>query len=308
MLDAGYFLKRAKVGETFNSNGIPWETFSAREKRKVIEILENLWGRQFDVMTLDRIGLALTKGSFPPGTFDELDEITAQWIRVEFMPVIRNSMLLAGNGSRDLVGIMDRINVAVGADILFDLDTEPMRDYIRKVGADLAVDLTDQQHLSQSITLTNRETQALINFEERTLDRWTKFYRNKFPHLSESEILERARATTRRKVKVEFGKVKRRRADRIARTELKRAKHEAEEASHLQAIDKKVISAAWKTWRRNNRTDNWMSSEMYDGKRIPIKGSFSQFGTPPPKRTTMLHFRHPGEINEECSLDYESRR
>jgi len=305
--------------------GIPWETFSRHEKEKIIMILQNLWGMQFDTFTLDRVGGFLNGYQLPPDFVFQLDNNVEEWIVSQWNPAINGAVAYAGMGDATIAGMMDTINQATGIRTLFSTSTPRIMEYIKTQGAELAVDLIEQQHLSlkyvletainhrwsitetasamkEGLTLTNQETVWLQKFRVDTYNQQVKYFREGPFKLTEREIAKRARAVTEHRAKIRFKKYQQARANRIAKTELTRAKHFGDIEAHKQAIDKGTIKDAWKTWRMLPGVDKWSSSRMYNGRRIRIHESFFQFGIP--GKTTMTNGYAPGEINEGCRLEY----
>lgn len=313
--------KLKKIG-----TGMPWDKFNAAQKNKIIKILNNLWGKQFDLVTQQRVLSSLQLGDLPSDFLADLDGTTEAWIRDQFNPTYQKALEYSASGNQQIAGMLDDINRAVGADILFDTNTDRIREFIQEQGGDLAVNLTTQQHgalkemlqssidrnlsikktydeMRRGITLTNQEAKWLNNFRERTYNQQMKYFRETFPDLSEANIIRKANAVTDRRVLKKHNWYQKSRSERIARTELKRAKHEGESEAHRQAKEKGIIKEAYKTWRRGNFTDNWQSSIMFDGKRIAENESFEQFGIPS-KTTMKLPYKYPAEINEHCFLEW----
>jgi hypothetical protein len=328
-------------------SGIDKAKFTAHEEAKIIRLLEKLWKQQFDKVTRIRVIEAMQKGDIPAGFLSDIDSSLEKWVKAQFMPAYASAMTYAANGSGKVAGMMDDINRAIGAEILFNPNTIRMTDYITEHGVELAVQLQTQQkaalktmlnkvirrkHLlgtnqneitqrahdliRKSITLTNQETKWLSNFRDRTLKAKIKYFRDEYPVLfpdapvlSEKQIIERANAVTDDLVDKRYTLYKSNRARRIMDTELSRAKVEGDLEAHRQALEAGIISEAQKQWQRNDfKTPvNWQSTLMYDGKRIDIDESFFE-KYGRPKKTTMLNGSGPGEINEHCTTVHYVRK
>lgn len=328
-------------------SGIDKAKFTAHEEAKIIRLLEKLWNQQFGKVTEKRVIEAMQKGDIPAGFLSDIDGSLEKWVKTQFMPKYSKAMEYAANGSGKVVGMMDDINRAVGAEILFNPNTIRMTDYITEHGVELAVQLQTQQkaalktmlnkvirrtHLlgtnqneitrrahdliRKSITLTNQETKWLSNFRDKTLKAKIKYFRDEYPilfpdapALSEKQIIKRANRVTDHLVKIQHKKYQSNRSRRIMNTELTRAKTESDLEAHRQAIDAGIISEAQKQWQRNDfKTPvNWQSTLMYDGKRIDIDKSFFE-KFGKPKKTTMLNGSGPGEINEHCTTVHYVRK
>jgi len=309
--------------------GMPFGKFKQKYGAKIIGILESLWGKQFDLITRNRVLDAIRLQGIPDELLDGMNRNVDAWIKEKFIPTYTKAVIYAADGDSETIGMADSINRALGASIMFNPSTRRMIDYINKEGANLAVELTNNQLLSlktvlkhaiqndwsntttysfmkKGITLTPRETVWLENFYQRSLKNALEEISWNNPNLKGRALLKAATRVAENKANDKFLFYQRSRAQRIATTELIRAKGEGDIEAHQQAIDAGIISAAEKQWERRNYKDNWETSILYDGQRIGLDESFSQFGIP--VKTTMVDFRMPGEINEHCEIVFYARR
>jgi hypothetical protein len=331
MLKEDYFLRyEMKAGRVIKiGTGMPFGKFKQKYGTKIIGILESLWGQQFDLITRNRVLEAIRLQGIPDELLDGMNRNVDAWIKEKFIPTYTKAVIYAADGDSEIIGMADSINQALGASIIFNPSTRRMIDYINKEGANLAVELTNNQLLSlktilkhaiqndwsnittysfmkKGITLTPREIMWLENFYNRSFKNALEEIALNNPTLKGDALLRAATRVAENKVNDKFLFYQRSRAQRIATTELIRAKGEGDIEAHQQAIDAGIISAAEKQWERQNFKDNWETSILYDGQRIGLDESFAQFGIP--VKTTMVDFRMPGEINEHCEIVFYARR
>jgi hypothetical protein len=312
-------------------NGIPFDDLNRKHRRKIMDVVFDLWGIQRGSLTEERVKKALSTKSFDPDFLQQLNKNVYDIMEKDLLPEAARAMNSAGTFTANEIDNLIESTFSFdpqGDDIISYLSNRFTSDGVKVVegklvpvdalAGNLPVQYSKQQLKSlsdtlqyavqnnlpdraaiplirDSVTLTEYESAILRRFEQRQ-------YEDALKELTGKNIEKRARDRASFRAQRKARKMRHTRAERIARTELARLKGQAEIKAHLQALAEGKITTALKTWDRNNFVDNWESSLMYDTKTIEVNGSFARFGTP--SITTMTDFRAPGEINELCSLSY----
>jgi hypothetical protein len=272
---------------------------------------------QRDEVKMMIVSESLRTGTLPVEFMETIEKETSSFVSGNFKAILAAAFFTSGGG------MSERIGSAIGTELFFNPNTIDALKFIEKKGADLVVQMTRSQmdslkvmldhaiknnwkpgeatrFMKSAISLTRRETAAVVNVYKKTVDENLKRFLDQ--GLSVSEATRKAKNVGKFRAQRKASFLYDTRANRIAVTELKRAHVEAQISAHRQAIKSGVISKAKKTWRKGNIKDNWGSSNLYNSKTIPIDEDFRQFGIP--AKTTMLDFMGPGEINERCYLEF----
>jgi hypothetical protein len=303
--------------------GMDFPFFIKQKGIDIRKVLREFWKKQGFEITNKDVWTMIQGGGVMPAEFEARMSLAVErFIRERFRPTIAGAIGYAGNGSRKVRGMMDEINRVVGSDLMFDVASKRVVDYLEVQGAELVVQMSRSQinglkamlqtaarndwtvgetthMMKKGITLTGMESRAVANHYQLVLEKEIQ----RFLGFGKPTAIKWARKNA------EFAAAKKTRffqdvrANRISRTELKRAKTFADIEAHRQAIDAGYVENAYKTWRKGSFKDNWESSDLYDGKRIPVDQSFAQFGTP--AYTTLTNFMGPGEINDLCFLEFD---
>lgn len=275
------------------------EEFVRKHKAGLSKLINQLWGFQMDTATEERVITALAIGDMPLEWLKELEDNIDDFVSAPFGEFTLNKLEKAGNWiGVELTDVLDE-------KFKYNVRTQSVLDYIDFEGSMLAGELKgkigvnfdytlryaiDQnlspseftQLIKPSMTLTERENRAVVNFANR---------------LAEQGIPDKQR---NQMVRNYYKKMQRVRADRISRTELTRIKHYGERDAINQAIKSGKITGAVKVWRRANFNDNWESSIANDGVAVGLNEPF-----PTPCKTGNAF--EPSEINEYCYLEYDVR-
>ena len=313
------YLPESKPGKARIVESMPLFKFTNKQKKVIIDVLEQTWGFQIDAITWERVQSSLQNMSID---WELETTLTESWQTFgdTMTGAMSNSAYVAGSSmAGDITALID-------TSFYFDAGAPALVEFLQNEVGELIVEMSSQQigairlaiqnhfkyghtakftkgAMEKAVTLTEREAEAVFS-------RYIKFYEENFKRFYNSGLLEadaakRADSIAMREMDRYFRQVKRRRVDRIYQTELSRVKGIADRQAMSQAIDQNKISRAVATWRKTNYRDNWKSSDMYDGRWIDIASGedFSKYGTPDP--TTMISFYFPSEINEQCVTEYD---
>lgn len=307
-------------------NGIGQKEFEELLRRKVVNIFKKLWGIQIDKITESRVIRSINIKKLPEGFLDDLDQGIDDWITSDWNPVYAEAVEVAATGKGQIAGLVDKINQSTGISTIFKPNTQRMIDFIDEQGLDLAEKLKVQQKKSlrntlkrslkegwtrdvtisdmkRNVSLTDRESQWLLNYEARQRKALLKEFKERFPELKEEKIRARVENVVRRRKRRKYKFYQRSRSERFYRTELVRARNDGNIEAIYQATESGAVKNAKKKWVKRNQVDNWESSDKYNGKLIDFdEDFFVKFGRP--RETTMLNGKGPGEINELCGLEF----
>jgi hypothetical protein len=307
-------------------SGIGQEEFQKLLRRKVVNIFQKLWGKQIEKITEDRVIQSINIKKLPEGFLDDLDRGIDDWITNDWNPVYAEAVEVAATGKEQITGLIDKINQSTGISTIFKPNTQRMIDFIDEQGLDLAEKLKVQQKKSlrntlrrslkdgwtrdvtisdmkRNVSLTDRESQWLLNFESRQRKALLKEFKERFPKLKEEQIRARVENVVQRRKRRKYKFYQRSRSERFYRTELVRARNDGNLEAIHQATERGAIKNAKKKWVKRNQVDNWESSDKYNEKFIDFdEDFFKKFGKP--RETTMLNGKGPGEINELCGLEF----
>lgn len=287
------------------------DKFILENQDAIFGMMNNIWGYQIDELTRARVTQALTSGDFDYQFYEALTG-TYEDLNFNYQSVMSNSMGNQGNA------VAGRISEIVGKPVFFTSSTDIMKNYIDQQGARFVAEISSNQResiqtilkyaidndygivktaneLKTAIQLTKKESLAVINAEKIA-------YNNAIRSLQEqgfsgADLQRRAsKIAAKAKEQKKLQSIQNRR-ERIANTELVRAKNEADIESIRQSIEQKKINESTKTWRSTNRFDNWESSIQNNGITVAYNASF-----PYPNSNGITQY--PAEINEKCILEY----
>jgi len=272
----------------------PSQVFTAENQTALIKVINSLWGMQIDTITQDRVIRALELQGLPNEWLDELTQNVDFFIDNQMTPTMIGKTDLAGSTLVDLIDETMDVGLAYtpGSNAISFVNNEmsvllndiknPLNNNVAELlrnSIDNNWSITQTQELmSQAMTLTERESNAVI-----------RFFNNMDPELTTSQ--------RRALINNYYNKMLRVRSERIARTELTRVKHFGEMDALNQNIQLGIISKATKIWNRTNFKDNWESSIINDGVEVGIDEGF-------PEPCATGNDQYPSEINEYCYLDY----
>lgn len=307
-------------------SGIGQKEFEELLRRKVVNIFQKLWGIQIDKITESRVIRSINIEKLPKGFLDDLDQGIDEWITNDWNPVYAEAVEVAATGKGQIAGLLDKINQSTGISTIFNPNTQRMIDFIDEQGLDLAEKLKVQQKKSlrntlkrslkdgwtrdvtisdmkRNVSLTDRESQWLLNYEARQRKALLKEFKERFPKLTENQIAARVENVVQRRKRRKYKFYQRSRSERFYRTELARARNDGNLEALHQATENGAVKNAKKKWVKRNQVDNHESSDKYNGKLIGFdEDFFVKFGRP--RETTMLNGKGPGEINELCGLEF----
>ena len=208
------------------------------------------------------------------------------------------------------------INSSLGANLFFNITPEVQAfintettSLITNMGADVKHNIqvlvqdsitkgynkqTLKGMMEQVTSLTTREAGALAKRYNTLFE--TNYNRLIKDEFSPAQAAKRAKAIAERGRDRYYRQLLNTRKDRIARTELVRAKHKSDISSFNQAIGAGKLKKKKKRWIRTNFKDPWPSSDN-DGQVVELNEGFDISNEDGSNQ-------YPAEINELCRLEY----
>lgn len=299
--------------------GVINNQFTELHKKRIIDILNRLWGTQISKVTESRVMEALRTRSLPVEFMSSLQLDMQEFITDKFNPTMVDLMRLSAEGSRTYPGLLAQINKELNEKYIFNATSYTVEKFIREHGAELVVEMTSHQILSLknvlqeavrnnwtvlktsdfmrgAMPLTGRESQWVINFYNKKYAELLK----QFIDAGYKDFEKRAYDTAIRERNRRYEFFKNSRANRIARTELVRANGQGQLESIELVKRNQKVKGVTKRWIRTNWVkDNWASTIANQDVELPDNAEFQR--TAP---TTAITFQYPSEINEGCYLEW----
>lgn len=268
------------------------DKFVATHETELKRAISKYWGIQADSITPAYVRASIDSFTLSDGMIQDLNNGTLLFTSLTFKPLFNKYTGLAGSDQSK------RISSAIGESILFDITNDRVVNYVQNEALELANIFTSKQVESIRMTLNNgiesgfgsvkigRNMRAAVGLTPKQTERVLKM-RAQLEATKEYTAAQIDKMVERR-----IFKMRKFRAETIARTETSRAYNMANDESIRQALDAGVISGAWKIWRTAGDEDV-RDSHQIDGEKVKIGETFSNG----------LEF--DDEINGRCIIEYE---